>query len=111
MKQRYIGIFLILICILSLVACTPGHLGSNVIAFLRDGHLWTIDPDGANAFEVAVQDTAIVGYSWSPSHQILAFRALDADFAQTVAAKHLSSQAITGQVGDVPSAENTIGVD
>jgi hypothetical protein len=96
---------------LSLAACTPGHLGSNVIAFLRDGHLWTIDPDGANAFEVAAQDTAIVGYSWSPSHQILAFRALDADFAKTAAAKHLPSQAITGQIGDVPSSENTIGVD
>jgi hypothetical protein len=111
MRQRCIGIFLVLVCILPLVACTPGHLGSNVIAFLRDGNLWTIDPDGANAFEVAAQDTAIVGYSWSPSHQIQAFRALDADFAQTAAAKQLSSQAITGQIGDVPGSENAIGVD
>jgi hypothetical protein len=111
MKQRCIGIFLVLICILPLAACTPGHVGSNVIAFLRDGNLWTIDPDGANAFEVAAQDTAIVGYSWSPSHQILAFRALDADFAKTAAARQLSGQAITGQIGDVPGSENTIGVD
>jgi hypothetical protein len=111
MKHRYIGIFLVLVYILPFAACSPGHLGSNVIAFLRDGNLWTIDPDGANAFEVAAQDTAIVGYSWSPSHQILAFRALDADFAHTAAAKQLSSQAITGQIGDVPVSENTIGVD
>ena len=111
MRQRHRGIFLLLICIFPFVACTSGHLGGNVIAFLRDGHLWTIDPNGANAFEVAAQDTAIVGYSWSPSHQILAFRALDADFAKTAAAKHLSSHAITGLIGDVPGSENTIGVD
>jgi dipeptidyl aminopeptidase/acylaminoacyl peptidase len=111
MRQRRMGIFLLFICILPLAACTPGHLGSNVIAFLRDGHLWTIDPNGTNAFEVAAQDTTIVGYSWSPSHQILAFRALDVDFAKTTAGKHLSSQAITGQIGDVPSTQNTIGVD
>jgi hypothetical protein len=111
MKQRHIVIVLLLIFILPLAACTPGHLGGNVIAFLRDGNLWTIDPDGANALEVAAQDTAIVGYSWSPSHQILAFRALDQDFAQTAAAKQLASHAITGQIGDVPSSENTVGVD
>jgi hypothetical protein len=111
MKQRRIGIFLILISLLPLVACTPGNLGSNVIAFLRDGKLWTIDPNGANAFEVVALNTAIIGYSWSPSHQILAFRALDEDFAKTAAARHLSSQAITGQIGDVPSSQNTIGVD
>jgi hypothetical protein len=111
MKQRNIGIVLLLICVLPLVACTPGHLGSNVMAFLRDGNLWTIDPNGANAFKVAAQDTAIVGYSWSPSHQILAFRALDHDFAKTAAAKRLASQASTGQIGDVPSSENTISVD
>ena len=111
MKERCIRIVLFLIFILPLAACTPGHLGSNVIAFLRDGNLWTIDPDGANAFKVAALDTAIVGYSWSPSHQILAFRALDRDFAQTATAKHLASHAITGQIGDVPSSENTIGVD
>ncbi len=111
MKERCIRIVLFLIFILPLAACTPGHLGSNVIAFLRDGTLWTIDPDGANAFEVAAQDTAIVGYSWSPSHQILAFRALDRDFAKTATAKRLASHAITGQIGDVPSSESTIGVD
>jgi len=111
MKQQCMRMMLLLIFILPFTACAPGHLGSNVIAFLRDGNLWTIDPDGANVFEVAAQDTAIVGYSWSPNHQILMFRALDADFAKTAAAKHLVSQAITGQIGDVPASENAIGVD
>jgi hypothetical protein len=111
MKQWCIRTILLFICISPLVACTPGHLGSNVIAFLRDGNLWTIDPSGANAFEVVAQETAVVGYSWSPSHQILAFRALDQDFVKTAAARHLSGQAVTGQISDVPSSLNTIGVD
>jgi hypothetical protein len=103
--------FHLLICILLLAACTPGNLGGNVIAFLRDGNLWTIDPNGANAFEAAKLGTAIVGYSWSPNHEIFSFRALDADFAKTAAAKYLPSQDVTGQIGDVPSTENVIGVD
>ncbi|HZR39950.1 MAG TPA: hypothetical protein VFB12_07545 [Ktedonobacteraceae bacterium] len=95
----------------SLAACSPGHLGSNVIAFIRDGQLWTIDPNGANAFEVVAQGPPVVGYSWSPTHQLLTFRALDADFAKTPAASHLNSQPVTGQIGDVASTANTIGVD
>ena len=113
MKKRRIvtSILSFLLCMLPLAACTPGHLGTNVVAFLRDGNLWTMDPNGANAFEVAGQATPIVGYSWSPSHQILSFRALDPDFAKTNSAHHLVSNAITGLIGDVPGSENTIGVD
>lgn len=110
MKQQSLVILLLLL-LSSLTACSPGHLGSAVIAFIRDGHLWTIDPNGANAFEIVAQDTPIVGYSWSPTHQILAFRALDADFAKTSAAKHLSSQSMVRLIEDTPSVVNTIGVD
>jgi len=92
-------------------SCSPGHNGSNEIAFLRAGHLWTIDPDGANAFEVVAQSTAVIGYSWSPAHQIFAFRTLDADFAKTATAKQLASNPITGLVGDVPSSIHTVGID
>ncbi|MBV8695466.1 MAG: hypothetical protein JO125_11565 [Chloroflexi bacterium] len=96
---------------LAFFSCSPGHNGSNEIAFLRAGHLWTIDPDGANAFEVVAQDTAVIGYSWSPTHQIFAFRALDADFAKTATAKQLTSNPITGLLGDAPSSINTVGID
>src|SRR5919108_4750622 len=89
MRQvRVVYILLLLSLLVSFSSCSPGHNGSNEIAFLRDGHLWTIDPDGANAFEVVAQDTAVIGYSWSPTHQILAYRVLDADFARNATAKH-----------------------
>ncbi len=94
-----------------LASCSAGHLGGNEIAFIRDGHLWTIDPNGANAFEMVAQDTPVVGYSWSPTHQILVFRTLDSSFVKTSASKQLQKNAVTGQVEDSPSTVNTIGVD
>ena len=110
MRQQRVLFFLLLLCT-SIASCSPGHLGSNILAFIRDGHLWTSDPDGANAFEVVAQDLPVVGYTWSPTHQILSYRTLDTDFAKTSAAKHLSANATTGLITDAPSTLNTIGVD
>src|SRR5579885_2023524 len=110
MKQRRIGLLLLLLLV-NLVACSPGHVGTNVIAFIRDGQLWTIDPDGANAFAVFSSNIPVIGYNWSPNHELLAFRTLDPDFAKTAAAKNLASATITGLIGDEPSTVNTIGVD
>ncbi len=100
-----------LLLLTGLGACSPGHLGSNEIAFLRDGHLWTIDPDGANAFEVVADTVPVVGYSWSPTHQILMFRSLDPNFARTSATKHIFTHPVAQLVGDLPSTLNTIGID
>jgi len=100
-----------LLLLAGLASCSPGHLGSNEIAFLRDGHLWTIDPDGANAFDVTPNSTPVVGYGWSPNHQIFAFRSLDLSFARSPAGKHLSTNPIIQSPGDLPSSLNTIGID
>ncbi len=102
-------LLLALLILVTLAACSPGHLGSNEIAFVRSGQLWTIDPDGANALAIVADGPPVVGYSWSPNHQIVTFRTLDADFARTAAARQLNSDA--GLIGDVPSALNTVGVD
>jgi hypothetical protein len=110
MKQLYVALLLMML-LLPLVACSPGHVGGNEIAFIRDGQLWTIDPDGTNAFAIVTQDTPVIGYNWSPTHQLLSFRTLDAAFAKTRAAKNLPAASITGLIGDVPSTLNTIGVD
>ncbi len=111
MQHRRLFILLLLF-LASMAACSPGHVGGNEIAFLRGGHLWTIDPDGANAFEVfGDNSTPVVGYGWSPTHQILTFRTLDAAFAKTSAAKNLASNPITEMPGDLPTTLNTIGID
>ena len=110
MRQRY-AFLLLLLLVADLASCSAGHLGSNEIAFIRNGQLWTIDPNGANAFDMVAQDTPVVSYSWSPTHQILVFRTLDDHFAKTSAAKQLTTNTITGQVEDSPSTVNTIGID
>ena len=112
MKSKLtICLLLLLLILSSLAACSPGHAGGNEIAFVRDGHIWTIDPDGANAYEIVSQSTPVVGYSWSPNHQLLAFRTLDESFAKTAAAGHLASNPMTQLPGDAPSTLNTVGID
>jgi hypothetical protein len=112
MKSRLTIILLLFLLLTSVIAaCSPGHVGGNEIAFVRDGHIWTIDPDGANAYEIVSQSTPVVGYSWSPNHHILSFRTLDESFAKTAAANHLPGNPITQLPGDVPSTLNTVGID
>lgn len=98
-----------LLFLASMAACSPGHVGGNEIAFLRDGQLWTIDPDGANAFEIAGDNPAVIGYGWSPTHQLLTFRTLDPDFAKTSTGKRIASGLV--MPGDAPSTLNTISID
>lgn len=100
-----------LLAVLILAACTSGSLGNEGIAFVRDGNIWTIDPDGQNAFEAVSQSTPVLGYGLSPDHEIFVFRTLDGDFAKTSAGKHLAVNPLTGLAGDVPGALNTIGID
>lgn len=102
---------LALLWMLALAACTSGNLGSEEIAFVRDGNLWTIDPSGANAFEAVAQSTPVLGYGFSPDHRIFVFRTLDSTFAQTAAGKRLSVNPITGLAGDTPGTLNTVGID
>ncbi|QBD78077.1 hypothetical protein EPA93_19585 [Ktedonosporobacter rubrisoli] len=111
MKPRRVLLSALTLICIALASCSPGHLGGNVIAFIRDGHLWTSDPDGANAFEVVAQGTPVIGYSWSPTHRLLAFRALDPSLAQKPAARNLKSNPLTGTIVDEASTINTIGVD
>lgn len=110
MRRQRLFLLLLLLCIY-VAACSPGHVGGNEIAFVRDGHLWTIDPDGANAFEVVSERSPLIGYAWSPDHQIFVFRLLNGTYASTPAGKHLQVNPITGLPGDLPSSLNTVGID
>lgn len=106
-----LALLLALLGSLALAACTPGDLGNEEIAFVRNGNLWTINPNGANAFEAVVQNTPILGYGLSPNHQIFVFRTLDSSFAKTSAGTHLAVNPLTGLAGDVPAGLNTVGID
>ena len=108
-KNLLLLVFLLIAVFLS--ACSPGHIGGNEISFVRDGHLWTIDPDGANAFEVTSNSTPVIGYAWSPDHRIFAFRTLDSNFSKTAIGQHVTTNPVTGLTNDVPSVINTIGID
>ena len=94
-----------------LSACSPGHIGGNEISFVRDGYLWTIDPDGANAFEITPNSAPVIGYAWSPDHRIFAFRTLDSNFSKTAPGRHVTTNPVTGLTNDLPSIINTIGID
>jgi len=108
-KRLLLPAFLLFAVFLS--ACSPGHIGNNEISFVRDGHLWTIDPDGANAFEVTSDNTPVIGYAWSPDHRIFAFRTLDSNFSKTAPGRYVTTNHVTGLTNDVPSVINTIGID
>ena len=110
MKQHHRLIWL-LILVASLAACNPGHLGGSEIAFVRNGQLWTIDPDGSNAYTAVASDTPVIGYALSPDHHILVFRLLDGGYAASSAGKHLNVDPLTGLPGDLPASLNTVGID
>jgi hypothetical protein len=94
-----------------LASCSQGHSGGNQIAFLRNGQLWRIDPGGSNAFEIATASTSIIGFAWSPSHEMLFYRTLDPTFAKTTAGKQLTVNAVTGLYRDTPGELDTIGIN
>lgn len=56
---------------LALAACAP-HAGGDEIAYLRDGRLWTVNPDGSGA--LAIGGGGVAGFAWSPDHHQLVFR-------------------------------------
>ena len=111
MTQKRLFLLILLLFALFLSACSPGHIGNHEISFVRDGHLWTVDPDGANAFEVISNGAPVIGYAWSPDHRIFAFRTIDSDVSKNTTVRHITSNPVTGLTNDVPSAINTIGID
>jgi hypothetical protein len=111
MTHKNLLLLALLLIAVFLSSCGPGHIGGNEISFVRDGHLWTIDPDGANAFEVTPNSTPVIGYAWSPDHRIFAFRTLDSNYSKTESGQHVTTNPVTGLTNDVPSVINSIGID
>lgn len=64
-----------LVCLfLPLLAGCGLHPGGDAIAYLRDGALWLVNPDGSNARQIAAGP--IAGFTWSPNHEWLAYRTI-----------------------------------
>lgn len=110
MKYQRLMVVLLFLLVL-LAACSQGYAGGNQIAFLHNGQLWRIDPDGSDAFEIATASTPIIGFAWSPSHEMFFYRTLDPTFAKTTAGKQLTGNSITGLFRDVPGELDTIGIN
>jgi hypothetical protein len=60
-----------LLAVLGLAACAV-HAGDDEIAYLRDGKLWIVNPDGSGAMAIAAGN--VVGFAWSPDHHQMVFR-------------------------------------
>jgi hypothetical protein len=75
------------------------HPGGEEIAFLRDGHLWLMNPDGTGL--VRAGGGGVVGFAWSPDHHQLVFRtASRADLVPAGA-----------RAPDAPGSLSVVGVD
>lgn len=57
---------LLLGCIIPLLASCGLHSGAGVLAFLRNGALWTIQSDGSSPILIA--SAGVEGFAWSPDH-------------------------------------------
>lgn len=57
---------LLLGCIVPLLSSCGLHSGAGVLAFLRNGALWTIQSDGTSPMMIA--SNGIAGFAWSPDH-------------------------------------------
>lgn len=64
-----------------LLAGCAFHGGGDTIAFLRDGQLWSINPDGSG---VAILGRGgVLGFAWSPDHHQVVYRAGSGAFASS----------------------------
>ncbi len=71
LRSRWIFVVLLAALLTALLAGCAYHPGGDALAFLRDGKLYTIQPDGADVHQIA--GDGIVSYSWSPSRQQLVY--------------------------------------
>lgn len=72
LAPRLLALLLVAAAALSLLAGCGLQSGGNTLAYLRDGQLWTVHPDGSNPLEIA--RGGVVSFAWSPDHHTLVFR-------------------------------------
>jgi Tol biopolymer transport system component len=86
-------------CLATLLAACSVQPGGDLLAFVREGRLIVIAPDGSNLREIATGD--IVGGAWSPDHHQLVFRAGKPAFAVAANLKPGDTRGNPDAVGDL----------
>ena len=76
------------------------HSGTDVVAFVQGGALWTVNPDGTGAQAIATGN--VVGFAWSPDHHQLVLR---------YGGKAVPPPSENVSAPDAPSLLGVIGVD
>jgi hypothetical protein len=94
---------LLLIILITLSGCAPGKNGEDAIAFLRNGYIWRIQPDGSSL--VQLTGPRILGFAWSPDHHRFVARFASSSVSQAVHTPILNS------TGDVVSGLGTFSID
>src|SRR5205807_442715 len=61
------------------VSFSPDKTG-KLVAFIRAGKLWTMNPDGTNQ-KVLVNDVEVIDYEWSPDAKYICYARRDGHFA------------------------------
>lgn len=82
-RSTRLASLLLLMGTLLLAACSF-HNGGDTIAYLQSGQLWTINPDGTSA--TALVSGGVVGFAWSPNHQLLVYRTSAGAFSSSAQA-------------------------
>src|SRR5258707_13696962 len=69
---RLLCMLLVASALLPVLAGCGLHSGGDALAFLRDGQLWTVHPDGSKPLQLT--GGHVVGFAWPPDHHELVFR-------------------------------------
>lgn len=72
LASRIVAATLLFAVMLVGISACGVHSGGSAIAFMRDGALWSIQPDGSSSVYIAGNN--VVGFSWSPNHHELVYR-------------------------------------
>lgn len=103
MIARRLVLALLLTPLLLLAACQGGQNGGDALAFLRDGKLYRLQPNGQGLYEIAPQSA--IGFAWSPDHHQLVAR-----FSATPSYP-LAHNNLTGAVPDTASVLGVVSID
>ena len=101
---RLVAVGVLLLLTGCLVGCGTGNNGGVALAFVRNGALYRLQPDGSTLYQIA--SGHIIGFAWAPDHHSLVFR-----YATTSATTTAPGPLPTETVPDVAAAFGVVSID